>query len=127
MNEYFDATIRWIAANKVVVKWSAIALLASFITMGLPGALFYLPASSFFWALGIEANTTDKVHGDNTWPMLILASFLASLLIVPAHLLVKKHFASLTGWKHTLSVITIVWITVVLVSILMIYNYSQQS
>lgn len=123
MEEYFDIIIKWIGVNKTPLMWSGITFFISLITIGIPGSLFYFPANLFYWCLGLEV-ITNKIHAANIWPMLILMSILASLLVVPAHLFIKAYIPDLIGWKHVLSVILAIWLTGILTNIILIYYFS---
>ncbi|PCJ61265.1 MAG: hypothetical protein COA79_06710 [Planctomycetota bacterium] len=115
----------WFMVNITACICSGVAFLICFLTMGLPGFLFYGPTIFLYEKLGF-GHVLIKIQGDSTWPMLILGSFLGSILVVPIHLLVIKIAPSIAVWNHVLMVVMIIWLITVFVNVLMIFDYSRK-
>ena len=94
----------WIKKQRTALKWSAVGLALSFALLGLPGFASYWPAEQLFRLAG-DGALLDRIHGDNSWPVLISASFLQSLLITPVHCLVQRWWPQLPRWPHVLVVV----------------------
>ena len=126
LEELISIVFDWLIVNQIPIKWTLIAFVVSFITVGLPGAVFYFPTLYVFKLLKISDRTTDKLHGDSIWPMLIFMSLAACVLVFPIHLLIKTFFPYLVGWAHTLLVIMSIWLIGMLINIRLVYVFVKQ-
>ena len=97
----------WTQAQRTPLKCTVVGLALSFVFLGLPGFASYWPAEQLFRLAG-DGAMLDRIHGDNTWPVLISASFLQALLITPAHSLVKRWWPHLPRVLHVLAVVVLV-------------------
>ena len=94
---------RWIRSQRTPLLCTAAGLVLSFALLGLPGFASYWPAEQLFRLAG-DGALLDRIHGDNSWPVLISASFLQSLLITPVHCLVQRWWPQLPRWRRVLVV-----------------------
>ncbi len=97
----------WTKAQRTPLKYTVLGLVLSFVFLGLPGFASYWPAEQLFRLAG-DGDLLGRIHGDNTWPTLISASFLQALLITPAHCLVKRWWPQLPRAAHVLAVVALV-------------------
>lgn len=123
MKSVITTIINCLLANKTAFMWSAISLFLCFITVGIPAIIFYVPVSMLLSFFSFDQSVVDKVNGDNVWSMLILTSFIASLLIVPAHLMIRRYFPLLARWKHVLSTLIVVWLMGNLIMVVLMFAY----
>ena len=109
----------WIKDQRTPLKYTVLGLVLSFVFLGLPGFASYWPAEQLFRLAG-DGALLGRIHGDNTWPVLISASFLQALLITPAHCLVRRWWPHMPRAAHVLAVAALVLLVSIAVTSMML-------
>jgi hypothetical protein len=79
-------------------KWIGQAAVAAFVALSVGMLLLGMPGAIFLEA--VTGTGSRKLPPDSVWPLAMVITFVGSLMIVPASLLVRITWRQLTGWSH---------------------------